>query len=200
MSWKRGAYPEFEIEDVVAAMFILREPTGRKSLADALGIGEGSVRTMLKRLSAAGLIESTQRGHVLSGRGLKTLERVRDLFSGVIHVGSIDGYPAYALKVAKPPRFKSIALRDEAIRFMAKGALILLVRGRTPVFPEDLRPLRDTLPEVSEGLRRLNPHDGDLIVITWAEEPHNAVKSAYHVAINLKREDLPEDMERLIEV
>ncbi|NPA47807.1 MAG: DUF4443 domain-containing protein [Thermococci archaeon] len=198
MDWKRGAYPEFEMEDVVAAIFMLKEPMGRKSLADALGIGEGSARTMLKKMNSAGIINSTQRGHILTKKGLELLNRLGDLFSEAIPVGFVEGYPAYSLRVPDPPEFKSIELRDEAIRYFAKGAMILLVKNGTPVFPEDQRPVRDTLPELYERLKALDFKDGDLILVTWSDEPSDAIKSAYHVAISLKRNSLPVEIEELL--
>jgi len=199
MDWKRGAYPEFEIEDVIAAMFMLKEPIGRKSLADALGIGEGSVRTMLKKMNSKGLINSTQRGHVLSSNGWRLLKEIESLFSEAVPVGFIEGHHAYSLKIHDPPEFKSIELRDEAIRYFARGAMILSVKGGRPIFPEDGRPVKDTLPELHERLRKLDFSDGDLLIVTWAEERFNAIKSAYHVAVSLKRSELPDELEALLE-
>ena len=194
MSWKRGAYPEFTLEDVVTVLFMLREPVGRKTISEVLELGEGSVRTLLKKLSQLGAIRSTQRGHSLSERGKELLRIIEESFSGVINVGKVDGMPAFALKVRKPGEFKSIEMRDEAIRFHAKGAMILLVKNRKIVFPEDERPLEDTMPELEGKLKLLQPNEGDMIVVTWAESPSRAMKSAYHVALSLKGEDLPEEL------
>ena len=199
MSWKRGAYPEFSLEDAVALLFMLRNPTGRKTISEVLGLGEGSVRTLLRKLSLLDLISSTQRGHSLNERGEELLRKMGEKFSEAKEVGEIEGYPAYAIVVRNPPEFKSIELRDEAIRFFAKGAMILIVRGGKPAFPEDNRPLEETMPEISrklEGLFKLS--DGDMVVVTWAENRANAMKSAYHVALFLKGEELPEEIKSLV--
>ena len=196
MSWKRGAYPEFTIEDAVAVLFLMKTPVGRKTVSELLDLGEGSVRTLLRKLSRMGLIESSQRGHVLSGRGRELVERLSRAFSEVQAVGRIEGFPAYALIVRDPPEFKSIELRDEAIRFFAKGAMILVVKNGEVVFPEDGRPLRETMPELAEKLSILDPGEGDMIVVTWAESPADAMKSAYHVAVFLK--DVPEEIKSLV--
>ncbi len=123
MSWKRGAYPEFTLEDVIATLFLLKEPIGRKAIAETLDLGEGSVRTLLKKLNWIDVIDSAQRGHFLSKTGKKLLERLKGgIFSEAHFVGKVDGMPAYAIVVKNPPpQFKSIELRDEAIRFFAKG-------------------------------------------------------------------------------
>ncbi|WP_297521386.1 DUF4443 domain-containing protein [Thermococcus sp.] len=194
MNWKRGAYPEFTPEDIVAVLFMLREPVGRKTISEVLELGEGSVRTLLKRLSRLGLIESSQRGHRLSAEGERILKKVEESFSGAIPTGNIEGLPAVALRVREPGRFKSIELRDEAIRFHARGAMILVVRDGRIVFPEDGRPLEETMPELERRLKALEAREEDMIVVTWAESPAKALKSAYHVALFLKEGELPDEL------
>ncbi|CAD5244835.1 DUF4443 domain-containing protein [Thermococcus camini] len=199
MSWKRGAYPEFTLEDAVAVLFMLQNPTGRKAVSEALDLGEGSVRTLLRKLLWQGLIRSTQRGHSLNGRGMELLEGISRHFSEVRRVGEIEGHPAFALTVREPGKFKSIELRDEAIRFFAKGAMILVVRNGEPIFPEDGRPLSETMPELAEKVKgAFRLEDGDLVVVTWAEKEADAMKSAYHVALSLKEEVLPEEIKSLV--
>ncbi|WP_297421092.1 DUF4443 domain-containing protein [Thermococcus sp.] len=198
MSWKRGAYPEFTLEDVVAVLFMLREPVGRKTISEVLELGEGSVRTLLKKLSHRGAIKSTQKGHSLSAGGEKLLDGIERNFSGTAQVGTVEGLPAFALRVKEPGDFKSIELRDEAIRFHAKGAMILVVENGRIVFPEDGRPLSETMQELTERLDRLMPEEGDMVVVTWAESPAKAMKSAYHVALFVKGDETPEEIKSLV--
>jgi len=200
MSWKRGAYPEFTLEDAVAVLFLLREPAGRKAVSEALDLGEGSVRTLLKKLGRLNFIESTKRGHTLNANGRALLVRLGGHFSGARKVGVVEGYPAYALIIRDPPDgIKSIELRDEAIRFFARGAMILAVRGGEPVFPEDGRPLRETMPDLAAKLEaELEMEDGALVVVTWADTDANAMKSVYHVALVLKGEQLPDEVKSLL--
>ncbi len=198
MSWKRGAYPEFTMEDAVALLFALQIPTGRKTVSEFLELGEGSVRTLLKKLLSLGLISSTQRGHALTEKGTELVGRISEHISEAKPVGSVEGLPAYALVVRNPGEFKSIELRDEAIRFHAKGALLLVVREGRAVFPEDGRPLSEAMPELARELEGLPLEEGDLIVVTWADSPARALKSAYHVALFLKGEELPEEIKSLV--
>ncbi|MCD6372491.1 MAG: DUF4443 domain-containing protein [Thermococcus sp.] len=199
MSWKRGAYPEFTLEDAVAVLFILKNPVGRKTISELLDLGEGSVRTLLRKLSGLEVISSTQRGHLLNETGVELLERLDENFSEAKIVGEIEGCPAYALVVRNPPEFKSIELRDEAIRFFAKGAMILRVKNGEPVFPEDGRPLGETMPELAERVKNaFRLEDDELVVITWAEKGADAMKSAYHVALVLKGDELPEEIKSLV--
>ena len=199
MDWKRGAYPEFKIEDAVAVLFLLKTPKGRKQISEELNLGEGTVRTLLKKLSSIGLVESQQKGHSLREKGIKVLQEISKLFSEPLEVTPVEGFVTYALAVKNPPEFRSIELRDEAIRFFAKGAMILTVQNGEIVFPEDGRPLKETLPELSDDLKKLPVENGDLVIVTWAENKADALKSLIHVALNLKGELLPEEIKKLIE-
>ncbi|EHR79651.1 hypothetical protein OCC_08869 [Thermococcus litoralis DSM 5473] len=199
MDWKRGAYPEFKIEDAIAVLFLLKTPKGRKQISEELNLGEGTVRTLLKKLSSIGLVESQQKGHSLSEKGVEIIQEISKLFSEPLEVTPLEGFVTYALVVRNPPEFKSIELRDEAIRFFAKGAMILTVQNGEIVFPEDGRPLRETLPELSEDLKKLPVENGDLVIVTWAENKADALKSLIHVALSLKGELLPEEIKKLVE-
>ena len=44
-------------------------PIGRKALADALQIGEGSIRTILDKMVREGSVENTRMGTVITDRG-----------------------------------------------------------------------------------------------------------------------------------
>ncbi|ASJ07892.1 hypothetical protein A3L11_01100 [Thermococcus siculi] len=199
MSWKRGAYPEFTLEDAVAVLFMLQNPVGRKTISETLELGEGSVRTLLKKLSSLDVISSAQRGHSLNEKGRELLEGIQNCFSEALPAGEVEGYPAYALVVKNPPEFKSIELRDEAIRFHARGAMILVVSGGEIVFPEDGRPLGETMPGLAEELKRkLSPGEGDVVVVTWAESEADSMKSTYHVAVFMKGECIPGEIKSLV--
>ncbi|WP_088859127.1 DUF4443 domain-containing protein [Thermococcus chitonophagus] len=191
MDRKRGAYPEYTLEDAIATIFLLKTPLGRKQIAEKLELGEGTVRTLLRKLSNLGIIGSRQRGHFLTEKGEKLKAKLNESFLDPIGV-SVDGWPAVAIIVKNPPKFKSIELRDEAIRFDAKGAMILTVRNGEIVFPEDSRPLKETYPEIVRKL--MNYEEGDAIIIAWAETPPKALKAAIHVAVFMKEKDLPGEL------
>ncbi|KUK17248.1 DUF4443 domain-containing protein [Thermococcus sibiricus] len=197
MDWKRGAYPEFEIEDVLVTLFLLKTPKGRKQISEELSLGEGTIRTLLKKLAGLNLIKSQQKGHSLSEKGVKVLETILDLFSAPVELCSIENFPTYAIVVKDPPKFKSIELRDEAIRFFARGAMILCYLSGEVIFPEDNRPLKETLPEIAKDLERIPLEDGNLIIITWAENRIDAIKSAIHVALVLKGDQIPVEIRKL---
>ncbi|AAL81237.1 hypothetical protein PF1113 [Pyrococcus furiosus DSM 3638] len=164
---RRGAYPEYTLEDALAVLFLAKEPIGRKQISEILELGEGSVRTLLGRLTKKDLIRSKQRGHFLTTWGHEVKKKIEELFSEPIEV-TVDGFPGVAIIVKNPGGFKSLELRDEAIKFDAKGAMILTVKNGEIVFPEDSRPLKEMYPEIVKRL--YDYEEGDLIVITWADK------------------------------
>ena len=74
-----GNIPNFTKFDVLRSLFRIDENTSRSELVEKLGLGEGTVRTILDMLKEKGFIESTRQGHGLtdSGKGLlKKLNRI----------------------------------------------------------------------------------------------------------------------------
>ena len=72
-----GRTPDFTAAHLLYALSLLREKRiGRKQLADALRIGEGTVRTILARLSNEALIEISRPGVSLSTEGISFLESI----------------------------------------------------------------------------------------------------------------------------
>ena len=61
---KRGALPKYDIHHLVWALFLIAEndKPGRQTLAELMGIGEGTCRGVLKELDEKGLITTTKSG------------------------------------------------------------------------------------------------------------------------------------------
>ncbi|WP_048055963.1 DUF4443 domain-containing protein [Pyrococcus sp. ST04] len=196
MERRRGAYPEYTLEDAFAVIFMLKDPVGRKQMAEKLELGEGTIRTLLRKLTQLGLIKSRQRGHFLTEEGMELKGKLEELFSEPIEI-KVENFPAFAVVVKNPGEFKSIELRDEAIRFDAKGAMILIVKDGDIVFPEDLRPLKETYPEIVEKLSGYYK-EGDAIVIAWADSPGKALRAAIHVALVMKEDSIPQELMEVI--
>ncbi|MBU4407040.1 MAG: hypothetical protein KKB24_05580, partial [Candidatus Altiarchaeota archaeon] len=77
-----GAAPSFSEAHLVRALLMLSSGrVGRKNLVKILGVGEGSVRTIIKRLKGEGLIKSSKQGHELTQKGKETVENYLNKFS-----------------------------------------------------------------------------------------------------------------------
>ena len=68
-----GPLPKFNDYHLWKALEILdnKEAIGRKKLAEALGIGEGSARTVISLLQEQGLITIGKSGILLTGKGME---------------------------------------------------------------------------------------------------------------------------------
>ena len=168
----RGAYPEFSREDVVLALFELNEPLGRKRLADYLGVGEGSVRTLLSKMDH--LVDSSSKGHFLNKEGKKVIKEIKEYLAGPKKLESkisAGDYPKFGLKLKKTNLENGTEVRDEIIRGGAKGALVLNVNNTNILFPEDETRLNEVYPELSNELSsKFDLKKEGVLLISWGNE------------------------------
>jgi DNA-binding PadR family transcriptional regulator len=186
MSLRAGPLPRFAEVHIRRALEVIAKHgrIGRKQLAMELGVGEGSVRTILNRLKKRGLITSSRGGHALTAKGRQSLGEpfefvqidVGDLTVGKVDVATIVRGSAKKVK-------RGIEQRDEAIKAGADGATVLIFRrGRLQFLGGFAR--------VKKGLARslvevFKPHEGDVIVIGTAQNPAKAEEGARAAARSL---------------
>lgn len=175
-----GPKPLFDEGQVKRALELIGDhgPIGRKKLADKLGVGEGSMRTILSRLKDEDLITSSPRGHFLTDKGERKLEKEARKFLkidvGDLTVGSTD--VATMVQGAADRVDKGIEERDEAIKVGAKGATVLVFQDgdlKLPGSEEDI----DARVE-SKLLDFFSPSNGDVIVIGTADDERDAERGA----------------------
>ena len=145
------------------------ERIGRKQIAKKLGIGEGSVRTILNQLKEQGLITSSRGGHRLTNKGKLLLKRpaefiqvdVGDLTVGEINVATI-------ARGAASKVVRGIEQRDEAVKAGANGATVLVFRGGKLRFPDDFTKVSEK--KVGELIKKFKPQNGDVIIISTGKD------------------------------
>jgi predicted transcriptional regulator len=174
-----GKAPYFiEAHIVKALMIISRKPVGRVSLAKALGLGEGSIRTLIKHLEKAGLIETSREGIVLTGSGQEFVSTVKSRISEIIEV------PQSALTVgasnvavlvrgAADSVKAGLEQRDAAIKVGAQGATTLIFSNGRLSMPSTNEDVFKKLPRMRDTIiSRLKPKEDDIVVIGSAgDEP-----------------------------
>lgn len=179
-----GPKPLFDKAQVKRALELVGEfePIGRKKLADKLGVGEGSIRTILSRLKEEGFVSSTTQGHVLTdkgenelgGRTRKFLEvKMGDLTVGEVDVATIVG--GFADKVSL-----GIEERDEAIKVGAEGATVLVFKDNELKLPDAELSIDEKIN--SQLLDFFQPNEGDVIIIATAEDKKTAERGALAAA------------------
>lgn len=193
----RGAYPEFSREDVILALLKLREPIGRKRLAVYLGVGEGSVRTLLNKIDD--LVDSSSKGHFLNKRGKKIIEEINEYLVGPKKLESnidTENSSRFAIKLNDHHLEKGTEIRDEIIRGGAKGALVLNVLGSNVLFPEDETSLNKVYPDLDRELSEKFNLEGDgVLLISWGSEDQG--KSCIR-AILVIQDDLKEKIDQIV--
>jgi DNA-binding Lrp family transcriptional regulator len=159
---------------------------GRKDLAKELGIGEGSVRTILNQLKRSGLLVSSRGGHSLTHKGRRALgtpsEFVR-IDAGDLTVGEVD--VATIVRGAAAKVKKGIEQRDEAIKAGATGATILVFKEGQVQFPDRFIEVGKELSETI--VKALRPREGDVIVIGTGSDVSSAEAGARAAARTLTR-------------
>lgn len=162
-----GPKPRFHEEHLWEALKIIERegPLGRKQIAEGLGIGEGSTRTILDKLKDQGLITSTPEGHSIKKKGKEKLEerlkRLVLLDAGELTVGEVD--IAAVVENAASKVQNGIEQRDEALKAGADGATVLIFEGQKLRLPGMSKEVGE---ETAKELKsKLDFSDGDAIVI-----------------------------------
>ncbi|MFW9768484.1 MAG: DUF4443 domain-containing protein [Candidatus Thorarchaeota archaeon] len=178
--------PAFKPHHAAVALIMIgrEQPLGRYELCGKMSIGEGSARTLLKRLTEADYIEPEgKQGQKLTAKG----QRLFDAVSKDVPVGlSLDVRRLVMYDEAYANLVKSRALRvtdgirqrDEAIiqgGYGKAGATTLVQKNvRLVMPPDDFHVLLEYEPETLLIIESLRPEDGDVVVIGSADDPNLA--------------------------
>jgi predicted transcriptional regulator len=168
-------------------------PIGRIELSRKLALGEGAVRTIIKRLTQAKFVTTVKDGCILTKTGMSVYKRMRNKFSKVSIIDAkqltLDKVSAaIVIREAGPKVKRGIEQRDAAIRAGATGACTLVVRGGEYIMPmgetEDWR-LEPRDPLAQDLRNAFHPENGDVIAIVSASREDLAEHGAVAVALTL---------------
>jgi DNA-binding MarR family transcriptional regulator len=174
-----GPLPRFTDAQIRRALELIaeRKGIGRKQLARELGIGEGSVRTILNRLKERSFITSNRSGQLITAKGKrelgKTLEYVQ-IDAGDLTVSDVD--VATIVRKAAARVSRGIEQRDEAIKAGAAGATVLVLKKGKLQFPDRFLTVKKELSDVL--MKAFKPREGDVIVIGTARDAVKAEEGA----------------------
>lgn len=160
---------------------------GRKQLADRIGVGEGSMRTIVEYLREEGLVDVKQTGIKITKAGTEFISQM-PLHIYKLEVPEISlGQHSVAVQVkGKSDRVRSgMEQRDQAIKAGADGATTIVVKGDHLTVPVDFD-LDKERPEVAEAIRRLfDLSDGDVVIIGTSADLQKAEEGAMAAAFDL---------------
>ena len=179
-----GRAPDYTPAHLLYALSILNErKIGRKSLSEELRVGEGTVRTIISRLSDEGLIMVSRLGISLSPDGVSFFERVRSRLNWGV-------YPSTDLTVAENNCVVLISgassgirygveQRDQALIHGAVGATTLVMVDGEWVMPGTDEVVELTMPKT------LVPKDGDVVIIGSGDDEFTAKLGALSAALQV---------------
>jgi hypothetical protein len=175
------------------------QPLGRYELCESLSVGEGSARTLLKRLSESKFITADgKQGQRLTDKGKSLFESVlgdvpRSLFLDLpnlsIYSSSYANLVRNRLSVIKD----GIRQRDEAIiqgGYGKAGATTIVQRdGALVMPPDDFNILLEYESEAILMMDALRPEDNDVIIVGSADDANLAREVSMAAVMTLFTED-----------
>ncbi|GAB4305158.1 MAG: hypothetical protein Kow0069_00560 [Promethearchaeota archaeon] len=180
--------PSYRASHVLAGLFLLADHprgVGRYRLGEALGLGEGSAKSMFRKLGDAGLIrrastDARRSGSVLSEEGAALVEDLRRAIPFLVegpdflceHGEKLCLAPACFVAGAKRAA-KGVSgwvdVRDAALKVGGTGATALVVSSRSIRFPDHERALPGDYEEsrafLVELVERHGLVEGDVLVL-----------------------------------
>ena len=160
---------------------------GRKVMADRIGVGEGSMRTIVDYLREEGLVDVKQTGIRITKAGTDFISRlplqVYTLDAPDISLG--EHSVAVLVRGVSSKVGSGMEQRDQAIKAGADGATTVVVNGDRLTVPVDFD-LDKERPETAWALRRLfDLSDGDVIIIGTSKSLQRAEEGAMAAAFEL---------------
>jgi Mn-dependent DtxR family transcriptional regulator len=190
-----GPAPAFTHVDVTQAILTIGDEgqIGRSELSRRLGIGEGTIRTIIKHLMQANIIEIAKGGCVLTKRGVRLYTSLRSKVSKVSVIDAkqlaLDRVSAAVLVRHVGHLMKrGIEQRDAAMRAGATGACTLVFHGREflmPMSESEEWSLKSDDPLFHDLKKSFSPGNGDVIVLSSAPDKVTADHGAMAAALTL---------------
>jgi len=163
----------FDMVHVFKTLQLIQENghVSREKLCEDLGLGEGTIKTLVRHLKMQNLIESTNAGTTMTKKGnsffselLSSIPSEISLSKCAITLGKFN----YAVLVKQMSSMikDGIAQRDAAIRMGASGATTLLFKDNKFLIPQTkFDSLKDEHHLSEQMIKNLHPQDGDVIII-----------------------------------
>jgi hypothetical protein len=190
----RGPSPSFDRAEFVLAFLTIgaNGTIGRAVLAKKAMLGEGAVRTVLKRLRSNGYAEATASGCRLSAAGAEAYGSLKRKLSGPAPLGGSQltvGRSQVAFVVRRGGHLVKggIEQRDSAVRAGASGATTYVIKSEKFTMPAGSLDCEQDFPSpVWEDLRtKLRPRDGDAVILCGSDDETSATLGALSAALTL---------------
>lgn len=191
---EQGPSPTYTPAHFVLALLVIGDSgtIGRQALARRSGLGDGAVRTVLRRLREGGYVNITASGSSLTKTGRQLFARTREKLAGPIPlerspltVGTKQA--AVAVRQAASKVRDGIEQRDSAIKIGASGATTYVIRTSKFTMPGGSTDCERDFPSSAwKELRvELHPEEGDAMVISSSDDDIKSRLGALAAALTL---------------
>jgi hypothetical protein len=189
-----GPSPSFTRAHIFDAFLVIGDTAiiGRGALAKETGVGEGAVRTILKKLTESGYVETIASGCRLTLAGRKVYVELRRALSQVVFIDAATlsvGRVQAAMRVKSAGRRlgNGIEQRDAAILVGASGATTYAVKGGKFTIPGGSSNCERDFPSPAWKVLRkeFQLREGDAVVLCGAEDGQKAKVGAVSAALTL---------------
>lgn len=178
-----GNIPNFTKTDILRCFLRFDKSLGRQELTRDLGLGEGTIRTILQILKSRKFLDSTKKGHFLSKKGTETLDEIYKSISAPKELAVQDIYPdlkKVGILVKNASNLKELyRLRDIAVKNGADGAIILKFDNKL------YAPESDYKQDYRELEKYFDFENNDALVIAFSSEKQEAERGAVAIAIEI---------------
>jgi predicted transcriptional regulator len=187
-----GPQTTFTIFHVYYALELLaQKPLGRNKLAEKLEVGDGAVRTIIRRLRDAGLIENSKEGCNLTKKGLEVWVQFEEIFSRRVEIPrselaeSLFNF-AFLVKGSGAKVKSGIDQRDAAIIAGARKALVIVYKNGHLSIESVSDCIEKQYPKAANQiLKELAPKENDVIIIAGADSALKAKRGAFAASWSL---------------
>lgn len=160
--------------------------TGRARISRAIGIGEGSTRTLLDQLEEHSLVRRNNAGIVLTEKGRSEISEFPVSMAGVDETTLTTGPHSSIAVVRGGGRRVSngIRQRDAAIKGGGAGAITMVIRGKRLLLPPDFKQVNDAA-AVRVVFESLLGREGDAVIIGSGSGPIESEMATFFAALTL---------------
>jgi predicted transcriptional regulator len=184
-----GPSTTFSMFHIFSALELLsQKPIGRNRLAEYLDVGDGAIRTIIKRLKDANLIVTSKGGMCLTGKGAEMWCKFEELFPQRAEIerteltNSAFSY-AFLVKDSSRKIGSGIDLRDAAIMGGARRAISIARRDGHLVIDSVSGIIEKAFPDAARKIQtRITAEEDDVIIIAGADSLQKAKRGAFAAA------------------
>ncbi|MDA4119828.1 MAG: hypothetical protein OK436_04510 [Thaumarchaeota archaeon] len=190
----QGPPASFERAHLLLAFITIGESgvIGRQSLAVRSGLGEGAVRTVIKKLREDGYASTTASGCHLTGAGKRVYRSIQQKLSPIVSLDGSkltvgDSQVGMAVRDAARNLKSGLEQRDAAVKVSATGASTYIMKSGKFAIPGGSSDCEKDFPsKLWSSLRdQFSPKNGDAIILCGARNETTAKLGALSAALTL---------------